>query len=153
MAVDIKKLDVDTFALSGHKIGAPKGISALYVKEGLRLHPLISGGGQEQGLRAGTENYYYIGGLALAAKLILEDRDKKNTAMAAMKDALLKALAKEDVEFSINGNGDENDVPYILIYPFPGSNPRCFSIIWKGSTFMSLKVPLATPVPRAAAKL
>ena len=120
LAVDIKKLDVDTFALSGHKIGAPKGIGALYVKEGLRLHPLISGGGQEQGLRAGTENYYYIGGLALAAKLILEDRDKKNTAMAAMKDALLKALAKEDVEFSINGNGDENDVPYILNLSFPG---------------------------------
>ena len=93
--MDIKNWTWILFALSGHKIGAPKGIGALYVKEGLRIHPLISGGGQEQGLRAGTENYYYIGGLALAAKLILEDRDKKNTAMAAMKDALLKALAKK----------------------------------------------------------
>ena len=83
----------------GIRSGAPKGIGALYVKEGLRIHPLISGGGQEQGLRAGTENYYYIGGLALAAKLILEDRDKKKYRYGSNERCLIKSSGKEDVEF------------------------------------------------------
>ncbi len=120
LPIDLKKLDVDTFALSGHKIGAPKGIAALYIREGLRLHPLISGGGQERGLRAGTENFYYIGGLALAAKLILQNRDAKNRTMAEMKAALLSALTEEGVDFHINGNNDEKAVPYIVNLSFPG---------------------------------
>ena len=58
--VDVRELGVDMLSLSGHKIHAPKGIGALYVRSGLRLPPLIDGGGQERGMRAGTENVPYI---------------------------------------------------------------------------------------------
>ncbi len=67
--VNLRDTHVDLFAVSGHKLHAPKGIGALYVRQGLRLAPLIIGGGQEQGRRAGTENMPYIVGLGRACEL------------------------------------------------------------------------------------
>ncbi|MBQ9080151.1 MAG: aminotransferase class V-fold PLP-dependent enzyme [Clostridia bacterium] len=66
---NVKEIGVDMLALSGHKLGAPKGIGALYIKKGVRIANLIDGGGQEKGKRGGTENLPYIVGLAKAAKL------------------------------------------------------------------------------------
>ncbi len=118
LAVNVKNQAIDTFALSGHKIGAPKGVGALYVKKGLRLTPLIHGGGQERGLRAGTENVYYIGGLALATKLSLTDRAAKNEKTRQLKEALLSGLTESGVEYKVNGEVDKT-APYILNLEFP----------------------------------
>lgn len=117
--IDLPKTGVDTFSLSGHKLGAPKGIGALYIREGLRVLPLIYGGGQERGLRAGTENTAYIGGLGLAAKLCLKDRSVKNQHMAEVKQALLTALDAENVAYVRNGD-PEHTAAHILNLQFPG---------------------------------
>lgn len=117
--IDLPKVGIDTFSLSGHKLGAPKGIGALYVREGLRIPPLIYGGGQEQGLRAGTENVAYIGSLGVAAKLCLKDRSIKNEHMNEVKQALLSALNDEGVAYIRNGD-PQNSAAHILNLQFPG---------------------------------
>jgi cysteine desulfurase len=117
--VDPKKLGIDTFSLSGHKFGAPKGVGALYIRKGVRVLPLIYGGGQERGLRSGTENFAYIGALGLATKLSLQDREAKNQHLREVKQALLSALLGAGVDFKINGD-PENSVPHILNLSFPG---------------------------------
>ncbi|MEG0997478.1 MAG: cysteine desulfurase family protein [Clostridiales bacterium] len=119
LPIDLKKTDIDTFSLSGHKIGAPKGVGVLYVKSGLRLLPLIHGGGQEKAMRAGTENFYYIGALSLAAKLALKDREVKNKKLWEIKNYLIKCFRDEGIDFVINGSADEKSVPYILNVSFP----------------------------------
>ena len=118
--LDLKKTDIDTFSLSGHKLGAPKGIGALYVRSGLRVLPLLYGGGQEKGLRAGTENTPYIAGLGLAAKLSFENRAAKNEALREVKNALLQALTAEGVDYVINGD-PEHTAAHILNLRFPGN--------------------------------
>ncbi len=91
--IDVNDLGVDMLALSGHKIHAPKGIGALYVKTGTRLHNLIDGGGQERRRRGGTENVAYIVGLAKALEIAIEqlpdmERVKK------MRDRLASEISK-----------------------------------------------------------
>lgn len=119
LAIDLKKTGVDAFSLSGHKLGAPKGVAALYLRTGLRLLPLIYGGGQEQGFRAGTENVAFIGGLGLAAKLALTDRETKNQNLTKVKQTLLASLAQEGVEFQVNGDLQKG-AAHILNLRFPG---------------------------------
>lgn len=103
---DVRKLGVDLLSLSGHKFGAPKGIGALYIREGVRVHPLILGGGQEDNRRSGTENVYYIAALARAAELALRDREEKNRRLAQVRRALLEALAAAEIPFFVNSPGD-----------------------------------------------
>ena len=71
--VDVKALGVDFLTVAGHKLFAPKGIGALYIRQGVELAPLWHGGGQERGLRAGTENIPYMVGLGEACALARED--------------------------------------------------------------------------------
>lgn len=117
--MDAKQWDIDTFALSGHKFGAPKGVGALYIRKGVRVLPLIYGGGQEGGLRAGTENFPYIGAMGLAAKLSFTDREAKNRHLEEVKQALLAALTAAGVDFEINGD-PERTASHILNLRFPG---------------------------------
>ncbi len=71
--VDVKALGCDFLSLSGHKLGAPKGIGALYIKKGIALYPILHGGGQENGMRSGTENVPGIVGLGCACRLCEEE--------------------------------------------------------------------------------
>lgn len=117
--IDLKKTGVDAFSLSGHKLGAPKGVGAFYLRSGLRLKPLIYGGGQEKGLRSGTENTAYIGALGLAAKLCLENREEKNLRLREVKETLIAELKDAGIAFEVNGDL-ENAAAHIVNLRFDG---------------------------------
>ena len=111
-------LGVDAMSFSAHKIGGPKGVGALYVRGGLKLPGLIAGGGQERGLRAGTENLIGIAGFAAAAGIAARGRDKKTAPMRAMKQRLYERLRLLP-GFSLNG-ALEGALPNTLNVAFDG---------------------------------
>lgn len=93
LRVKPRELGVDMLSMSGHKLGAPKGIGALYIRKGVRIANLIDGGGQERGKRGGTENLPYIVGFAKALE-IADKRMQDNERVAAMRDRLMEGLLK-----------------------------------------------------------
>jgi cysteine desulfurase len=92
LAIDVTALGVDLLTVVGHKMYAPKGIGALYVREGVALEPVIHGGGQERGLRAGTENVAFIAALGEAAALAHAELPDSTTRLAGLRDLLLREL-------------------------------------------------------------
>lgn len=88
----LKHSAIDMLSLSGHKLHGPKGIGALYLRRGVRFRPLLRGGGQERGRRAGTENVPGIVGLGVAAELALEHMQEENTRVRALRDRLQHAI-------------------------------------------------------------
>ncbi|VAW82289.1 Cysteine desulfurase [hydrothermal vent metagenome] len=101
--IDIEKLDVDLLSLSGHKFHGPKGVGMLYVRKGVELEPLIHGGQQEFGLRAGTENVPAIVGIGKAAELAL-DTQRKTESMAQLRDRLQAGIEKLVPLSRLNGH-------------------------------------------------
>jgi cysteine desulfurase len=93
-------------ALSGHKVHAPKGIGAAYFRAGTAVKPLLHGGHQEEGLRAGTENVPYIIGLGRACELALERMEAENARMSALRDRLERGLLEKCAGAKLNGRPD-----------------------------------------------
>ena len=91
--VDVEQWQVDLLSLSGHKFYGPRGTGALYVRKGLRLPPLIHGGGQERGRRSGTENVAGAVGLAAALKEAVEELPAESERLATLRDRLLEGLS------------------------------------------------------------
>ena len=96
---------VDMLSFSGHKVHAPKGVGALYIKRGTRCRPFLIGGHQEEGRRAGTENLPYIVGLAKAVQLAAEAFQDENTRVLGLRDRLEKAIEERIPYVEINGRG------------------------------------------------
>ncbi len=105
--VDVRDLEVDLLTVVGHKMYAPKGVAALYVGEGLSLRPVVGGGGQESGLRAGTENVPHIVGLGQAARLAAEAlAGGEPDRLMKLRDLLQRRLAERlDGRVTVNGQG------------------------------------------------
>jgi len=106
VALDVKRIGCDALTISGHKIHAPQGVGALYVRKGTRLQPLFYGGRHERSRRAGTENVPGIVGLGKAAQLAkgaLDRADDKK--MAAMRDRLEQGILAQVEEAGVNGDG------------------------------------------------
>lgn len=102
--MDLKSSEIDMLSLSGHKFHAPKGIGALYVRRGVRLRPMIRGGHQERGRRAGTENVPSIIGMGVAAELAMRHLDEENTRVKALRDRLEKGLIQRISHAMITGD-------------------------------------------------
>jgi cysteine desulfurase len=102
--IDVKKLPVDMLSLSGHKLHAPKGIGALYVRKGTRFYPYIIGGHQENGRRAGTENVASIIGLGKACELARKNIEKEVSYLSTLRDKLERNLLKECSDARVNGD-------------------------------------------------
>jgi len=110
LPIDVKKLPVDMLSLSGHKIHAPKGIGALYLRRGTRFYPYIIGGHQENGRRAGTENIASIIGLGKACELAAKNIKKEVAYLSALRDKLEKRLMELCPDVRVNGDR-ENRLP------------------------------------------
>ena len=108
--INLKDTKIDLFGISGHKFHAPKGIGALYVKSGTMLSPLVVGGHQEKGKRAGTENVPYIVGMATAARLAKESLDEELTRVKALRDKLEKGILS-NVKNAVLNSKSSNRVP------------------------------------------
>ena len=104
--IDLKTSEIDMLSLSGHKLHGPKGIGALYVRKGARLRPLIRGGHQERGRRAGTENAPAIVGMGAAAELAEVHLGEENTRVRAMRDRLEKGLLQRIGSAFVIGDAD-----------------------------------------------
>ncbi len=104
--LDMKNSTIDLLSLSGHKLHAPKGIGALYIRKGTKLTPFIIGGHQEMGRRAGTENVPYIIGLGKAAELAVAHLDDENTRVKDLRDRLEEEIIKRCSNTQVNGDRD-----------------------------------------------
>lgn len=100
--IDVQAVDIDLLGISGHKIHAPKGIGVLYVKTGTLFTPLIIGGHQERGKRAGTENVPYIVGIGKAAELAKEALPVEETEIKRLRDKLESAILKNVFNARLN---------------------------------------------------
>jgi cysteine desulfurase len=102
--IDVKRLPVDMLSFSGHKLHAPKGVGALYVRRGTRFHPYLIGGHQERGRRAGTENVPYIVGFGKACELAGKNLEKRMAAVSRLRDRLENELLARCPDAIVNGD-------------------------------------------------
>lgn len=110
-----RRLKIDLLSVSGHKIHGPKGIGFLYIKDKTKVHPLILGGGQQKGMRSGTENVPGIAGLGKAVQLIYQDHEEKMKKIQAIKDDFIaQVMELSDVR---NNSGE---APHIASISFQG---------------------------------
>ncbi|MFA9495752.1 MAG: cysteine desulfurase family protein [Candidatus Bathyarchaeota archaeon] len=108
--LDVKFSDVDYMTLSSNDMYGPKGVGALYIKTGVRITPLMIGGGQEQGVRSGTENVAGIVAMGKAAEIAKEDMEKESSRLTGLRDALIDGLLAVIPESYLNGH-PENRLP------------------------------------------
>lgn len=108
--MDVQDANIDLLSISGHKFHAPKGVGALYVKAGTQISPLIIGGHQERGKRAGTENVAYIVGIGKAAELAKAGLEHEATEVKRLRDKLESAILKTVFNARLN-SGIANRVP------------------------------------------
>jgi len=104
MPIDVKELGVDALSVSSHKINGPKGIGALFIKKGLRIDPQILGGGQENGMRSGTENVASIVGFGKACEIAKERLNENISHLQTLHSSMLSRIAKEIPHVKLNGH-------------------------------------------------
>ena len=120
LAFQVKGLKADLLSLSGHKFHGPKGTGALYIRKGIQIAPLVFGGGQEAGLRSGTENVPGIIGLGAAAALINANLTENTAKLLSLKRQLLGQILQNIAPVRINSPDHPGFAPHILSVSFPG---------------------------------
>ncbi|MFW6147270.1 MAG: cysteine desulfurase family protein [Thermodesulfobacteriota bacterium] len=115
----VTDLGVDLLTIAGHKLYAPKGVGALYMKEGVSIEPLLHGGGQERGLRSGTENVIFDVGLGKACELIQGNLSEEMLRIQSLRDRLYEHIASAVPEAVVHGHPEQR-LPNTLFISFPG---------------------------------
>jgi len=105
--IDVKELGIDLLSISSHKINGPKGVGALYIRNGIKLSPLILGGGQERGLRSGTENVASIVGFGMACKLAKDNMNENIIHFKKLTVHLISRVLAEIPFTTLNGHPSE----------------------------------------------
>ncbi len=119
LPVHPKALKVDLLTASAHKIHGPKGVGFLYVKDGVRIKPLMPGGGQQRGMRSGTENVPGIAGMGLAAKMAYKNLTEDMERLYLLRDYFLKELSAIEGVF-VNGLPGRGSAPHVVSASFDG---------------------------------
>ncbi|OGZ18151.1 MAG: cysteine desulfurase NifS [Candidatus Nealsonbacteria bacterium RBG_13_36_15] len=105
--LNVNKLGVDLLSLNGSKIYGPKGVGMLFVRQGIPIKPMILGGGQEEGLRAGTENLAGIIGFAKALEIVQRERKKESARLIKLRDYLISGIEKKIPKIVLNGHREK----------------------------------------------
>ena len=108
-----KKMKIDLLSVSGHKIHGPKGVGFLYVDEKVKIKPILFGGGQQNGIRSGTENVPGVAGLAKAVEMTYANLDQEVEKLYQIKKVFVEGLKKID-DVIINGHADETGAPHVV---------------------------------------
>ena len=119
ISIDVKELGIDLLSISSHKINGPKGVGALYIRNGVDIDPLILGGGQEHGLRSGTENVANIVGFGKACDLAKLHLSENIAHMKNLRDDLVSKITQEIPYVTLNGD-TENRLPNNAHFTFLG---------------------------------
>lgn len=107
LGTDVQALGVDALSLSAHKFYGPKGVGVLYLRSGVRLEPLVFGGGQERGLRSGTQNVAGAVGVARALELTCADREAESARLRALRERLVGRILAEIPQVRLTGHPEE----------------------------------------------
>ncbi len=105
--IDVKDMNIDLMSISGHKLGAPKGVGALYVRKGVKIESLLHGGAQERRKRAGTENIPGIVGLGKAVELATKEMDEEAERLTGLRDKLIKGILESIPYSRLNGHPEK----------------------------------------------
>jgi cysteine desulfurase len=120
--IDARKAPFDALSVSGHKIGAPKGCGAIYIRRGTVLESLFHGGSQERGKRPGTENVAAAIGLAKAAELTCAEREAETARLRALRERLERGIRERIPDAVIHGSNAPNRAPHIVNVSVPGTD-------------------------------
>lgn len=120
--IDASTVPFDALAISGHKIGAPKGSGAIFIRRGTVLESLFHGGTQERGKRPGTENVAFAVGLARAAELACAERETECARLEALRDRLERGIRERVADAVIHGAGAARRAPHIVNVSVPGTD-------------------------------
>lgn len=120
LPIDVKNWGIDLMSVSAHKIHGIKGAGALFIRKGVRLGPLVFGGGQESGLRSGTENMPGIVGFGAACQVWSEDREEVVSRLASYRRRLIEGVMNVFPEAVLHGPLEEGAAPHICHFSFPG---------------------------------
>lgn len=129
LPIDVKEMSIDLLSMSAHKLYGPKGVGALYIKQGTKLDPLISGGAQEKNKRAGTENTSGIVGLGKAIELAYEHLEENTNYLISLRERLIKGIQERIPYVKLNGHPEHR---------LPGNVNFCFQYIEGEALLLSL---------------
>ena len=119
--INVKELGIDLLSISSHKLHGPKGIGALYIKNGIKIDPVILGGGQEHGLRSGTENVANIVGFGKACEIAKNNLNDNMDYVTTLRDMLIEKVLNEIPEVTLNGD-PKSRLPNNAHFTFLGVN-------------------------------
>ena len=115
--IDVKRLSLDTLSFSSHKIHGPKGVGGLFIRSGLKINPITYGGGQERGIRSGTENTAGIIGFGKACELIYDNFDEEVKKLYSLKEQYIEKFTEEIDDIRINTSTSDT-APHIINISF-----------------------------------
>jgi cysteine desulfurase len=122
VAIDAKAIPFDVLSVSGHKIGAPKGIGAVFIRRGTTIAPLFHGGEQDRGRRPGTENVAATIGFARAAELAVAEREEECARLERLRNRLEEAILARVPDAVIHGRGAPHRAPHVVNVSVPGTD-------------------------------